>query len=228
MSDTLTLIEKTAFMRSIPILATIPTEALAELAARAREIHSNPNDVLFERGDPDHGTYLVISGLLQVRRGDALIRVLQSGMAFGELWLGEGERHTYSLVAVEDSHVLNITREDVDEAIQEFPEFGLGMVRALSLRIHELTTRMLDLEKVVARLDLELSRNGIASPALPPVSTEIPIQSGNLFGGLRDPWPGFAERAKRAPGEVASDGEPDVAAGDGGGAAGGTPPTRYR
>ena len=87
MEETLTLIEKTAFLRSIPLLASIPTEPLAELAGRAREIHSDAGEVLFQEGDPDRGTYVVIDGLLQLRRGRSVVRVLKSGMAFGELWL---------------------------------------------------------------------------------------------------------------------------------------------
>jgi len=200
MSDTLTLIEKTAFMKSIPILSAIPTEALAELATRSREIACEPDQVLFERGDPNRGSFLVISGTLQVRRGDALIRVLQSGMAFGELWLMQGEPHTYTLTALDNAHVLNITPEDVYEAIQDFPDFGAGMVRSLSLRVHELTSRMLDLEKVIARLDLELTRNGIERPQLPPSTTEIPIRRGDLFGGLGDAPGIFEDRPSAAPG----------------------------
>ena len=198
----MTLIEKAAFMKSIPLLSTIPTEALADLATRAREIHCDPDEVLFRAGDPNHGTYLVVSGLLQVRRGDALIRVLETGMAFGELWLDEGQPHQYTMVAVEHSHVLNITRDDVFEAIQEYPEFGLGMVRALSLRVHELTSRILDLEKIIARLELELAEHGIEPPPLPPSTMEIPITGLGLLSELREPWPGFAARARARRGAV--------------------------
>jgi len=157
-NGTLTLVEKTAFLKGIKLLASIPTEALADLASRAREVYCEPGETLFQEGDPDRGSFLCVEGLLQLRKGRAVVRVLQPGTALGELWLGEGEPHQYSLIAIERSHLLNVTREDVNEAMLDYPEFGAAMVRMFALRVHELNGRVLDLEirgleAVAARID---------------------------------------------------------------------------
>jgi CRP-like cAMP-binding protein len=194
MEETLTLIEKTAFMKSIPVFSSIPTEALAGLAAHAREIHCDPGDELSAEGDPNRGAFLVVDGLIQVRRGPAVVRVLRSGMAFGELWLREGEPHQYSLIAVEHTHVLNVSQDDVWDAVQEHPEFAAGLVRAFALRIHELTGRILDLERVISRLHLTLVERGIEPPELPETLMEpTPAERepwGVRSGAMdRPPWP---------------------------------------
>ncbi len=192
--ETLTLIEKTAFMKSIPVFSNIPTEALAGLAARAREIHCEIGDELAREGDLDRGAFLVVDGLIQVRRGKAVVRVMRAGMAFGELWLREGEPHQYSLIAVEHSHVLNVLQGDVWDAVQEHPEFAAAMVRSFALRIHELTGRVLDLERVISRLHLSLVERGIEPPE-PPESLMEPLPSDRepwgIEGGAMDrpPWP---------------------------------------
>jgi CRP/FNR family transcriptional regulator, cyclic AMP receptor protein len=195
MSDeTLTLIEKTAFMKSIPVFSNIPTEALAGLAAHAREVHCDPGDELFHEGDANRGAFLVIDGLIQVRRGRAVVRVMRAGMGFGELWLREGEVHQYTLAAVEHSHVLNVLPDDVWDAVQEHPEFASAMVRSFALRIHELTGRILDLERVIARLHLSLVERGIEPPELPETLLE-PLPSDKepwgVHGGVmgQKPWP---------------------------------------
>ncbi len=193
--DTLTLVEKTAFLKSVPVLASIPTEPLAELASRAREISLEPGEVAFHAGDANTGSYLIMDGLLQLKRGDAVVRVLRSGMAFGELWRSDREPHQYQLIAIETSHALNFTSDDVFEAMNEYPEFGVAMVQAFALRIHEVTSRVLDLESVIARLTEELVRHGIELPELPASLIE-PITPGEqLLGGTSAPWPGLPTAA---------------------------------
>jgi len=165
MEETLTLIEKTAFLKGIPVMSSIPTEALADLAARAREIHCDAGQVLFEEGDEDRGAFLVVDGTLEQRKGRALVRVVKSGGAVGELWLEAGETHHYTLVATDHTHVLNVTREDVVEAMHDFPEFGVAMVRGFAKTVHELTGRVLELENLVARIHASLRASGLDLPA---------------------------------------------------------------
>jgi len=162
--ETLTLIEKTAFLKSLPMFGSIPTEALAELAARAREIHLDAGDVLFREGDPDRGVFLVVDGTVEQRKGRAVVRVVRPGMGVGELWLAEGEPHEYDVAAVEHTHVLNVTRENLMDAIVDFPEFGQAMVRQLALVIHELTGRILELEHLIGRFHTALTSAGIEPP----------------------------------------------------------------
>jgi CRP-like cAMP-binding protein len=185
MDETLSLIEKTAFLKSVPVLSSIPTEALAEVAARSQERHLEPGEVVFREGDANRGTFMVLEGMLQVKRGDAVVRVLTRDMAFGELWLGEGEPHRYTLVAVEHSHVLNVTSEDVFDTMIEYPEFGAGMVRAFALRIHELTNRILDLEQTIHVLHGALRELRRLDAVLAPGALESSTDTVGVFGSPR-------------------------------------------
>ncbi len=162
--ETLTLIEKTAFLKGIPMLSTIPTEALADVAALAREIHCDPGHTLYREGEPNRGSFLVVSGLLELRKGRASVRVVEPGASVGELWLGEGEPHQYTLVALDHSHVLHIARDDVEETMLEYPELALAVVRQLSHRTHELVGRVLDLERLVSRMHAAMAAAGIEPP----------------------------------------------------------------
>jgi CRP-like cAMP-binding protein len=164
MEATLTLIEKTAFLKGVDVLASIPTEALAELAGRSREIHCEPGHVLYREGDPHRGVFLVVDGLLEHRRGRAIVRVLRSGMAAGEFWMSPDEPHQYTLIAIEHSHVLHVSLEDMLDAMLDFPEFGVAMSQAMGRRVHELIGRVLELESLVARLHSALLAAGIEPP----------------------------------------------------------------
>jgi len=160
----MTLIEKTAFMKTVDVLARIPTEALAQVAARAQEQYVDPGEVLFREGEPNRGAFLVVDGMIELRRGSALVRMLRERMAFGELFLDQDEPHLYTGVATQASHVLNIQTQDIMEALLDFPEFGMAMTRSLALRVHVLTQRVLELEELVNRFHAALRKAGIEPP----------------------------------------------------------------
>lgn len=148
-AGTLTLIEKTVFLKSVEVLSGIPTEAVAQLAARATEVRAEPREVVFREGEEDQGTFIVVEGLVELEKDGTLIRVLKEGAAQGELFLGENEPHQYTAIAREPSLLLNLRRADVVDALLEYPEFGLAMVQDLALRMHKLTQRVIELEAAV-------------------------------------------------------------------------------
>jgi CRP-like cAMP-binding protein len=149
-ADTLTLIEKTVHMKSSDVFRAIPTEPLAQLAARARERMLERGETIFREGDDDQGIFIVIEGVVELRKGNAVVRILESGTVHGELFLQESGAHQYTAVAREDARVLNLARNDVFDAFLEYPEFGIAMVQDLSLRHHMLTERVSELEKQLA------------------------------------------------------------------------------
>jgi CRP-like cAMP-binding protein len=151
MKETLTLVEKTAFMKGIEALSTIPTEALAELAGRAREIHYDAGDRIFTEGESNRGTFLVVEGIVMLRIGGAVVRVARPGMAFGELFLAEGEPHKMTADVVEHTHVLNITTDDIFDAMSDYPEFGASIVRGMSRQMLTLNQRIVELERLLSR-----------------------------------------------------------------------------
>src|SRR5688572_24817771 len=99
MDDTLTLIEKTAFLKSTEVFESIPTEVVAQLASRGREMHVDAGQVVFRDGDLNTGVYMVVEGLVEIRKGRALEGVRGPGMGFGEMALSEGEPHAFTAVA---------------------------------------------------------------------------------------------------------------------------------
>jgi len=101
MADTLTLIEKTVHMKSSDVFRAIPTEPLAQLAARAKEVMLDRGETVFREGDDDQGVFIVIEGVVELRKGNAVVRVLGSGTVHGELFLQESGAHQYTAVARE-------------------------------------------------------------------------------------------------------------------------------
>jgi CRP/FNR family transcriptional regulator, cyclic AMP receptor protein len=164
MEATLTILERTAFLKSTEVFAQIPTDVLAQIAARGRELHFDAGQTIFREGEPNSGAYMVIEGLVEFRKGRALEGVRKSGLGFGELALGEGEPHTFAAVAAEHTHVLNISNEIFFDSMLDYPEIGVAMVRILAGRLTEAAQRVHDLEGQIAHLANTLRDAGVAAP----------------------------------------------------------------
>jgi CRP-like cAMP-binding protein len=164
MDQRLTLIEKTAFLKGVDVLSSVPSEALLDLAMRAKERHLEPGQALIQEGEPNQGTFLVMEGTLEERHGLALVRIVRPRMAVGELYLGEADTHIYTVRALEHAHVLHLTIEDVFDSIADHPELAIAMVKVLSFRLHEVVSRVLALEDVVHRLIAAMRAAGVEPP----------------------------------------------------------------
>jgi CRP-like cAMP-binding protein len=164
MHEMMTLIEKTAFLKSTDLFTKIPTEVVAQMATRTRELHVEAGEALFREGEMNSGAYLVVEGLIEIRKGRALDRVRGPGEGFGELGLGEGEPHLFSAIAAQPSYLLNVSNEKFFEGMLDFPEMAIAMVRILSQRIGELAQRTHDLEGQIAHLNATLRKAGVEAP----------------------------------------------------------------
>jgi CRP-like cAMP-binding protein len=160
----LTLIEKTAYLKSSPLLSVMPIEGLAQLASRSQELHLEEGEFAYREGEVNRGTFLVVDGLIQVGQGSALQTIRGAGEGFGELSLDEGETHRTSAMAIEHSHLLNVSNDDLFETILDFPEVGLALTRFMSGRLVDVGRRVHDLEQQIAKLNRVLRSHGIEVP----------------------------------------------------------------
>jgi CRP/FNR family cyclic AMP-dependent transcriptional regulator len=171
MEEMLTLIEKTAFLKGIELFAGVPSEMLAQLADRTQEMHFEAGQVIFREGEANRGLYMVVDGLVEVRKGRALESMRGPGTGFGELALAEGEPHQTTAVATLHTHALNVSNDAFFETMLDFPEVGVAMVRVLSTHIGEMAQRIHDLEGKIAHLNSALRQTG----------TEVPIYQSGAF-----------------------------------------------
>lgn len=164
MDETLSLIEKTAFLKGIDLFAGVPTEMLAQLAGRTTELHVEAGQAIFREGKPNTGMYMVVDGLVEVRKGRALSRVCGPGVGFGELALGEGEPHQTTAVATLATHALNVSNDAFFETMMDSPELAIALVRVLSAQLLEEAQRVHDLEGKIAALNSALKQAGAEAP----------------------------------------------------------------
>lgn len=130
----LTTVEKAALLLEVDLFHDVPSDALAELAARMEEGEHDAGDVLLEPGAPDVRLWVLLAGRVRVTREADVIAEHGAGAAIGLLAL-LNVADDESVIVVESCRTLSVTPEDYLDALADSPAFALANLRALGRRL---------------------------------------------------------------------------------------------
>lgn len=104
-----------------------------------------PGDVLFEEGQQSDSLYLVETGSLEIvlNTGGKRLRLakITAGSMVGEMAFFSGQPRTASVLAVENSAVLGLTRQSWDALCKEFPGLAAVLSRQVILNLSSALSR---------------------------------------------------------------------------------------
>ncbi len=99
--------------------------------------------VIFKEGDPGNGMFSVLKGRVSIRKEDKEIAVIPQGRSFGGLSFLLSSPRIATAVALDDVELLSLNSENINNLMNEFPEFVVKMLRETALRVRE-TNRVID------------------------------------------------------------------------------------
>ena len=99
----------------------------------------SPDEILFSAGDAGDNMYGVISGAVELRRGETVVQRIGPDGTFGELAIIDASPRSLTAVAVEPTEVAVINDRDFLFLVHETPTFAMDVMRSLSRLIHELS-----------------------------------------------------------------------------------------
>ena len=116
---------------------------IERIAQGTRELHLSRGDVLFQRGDPSTGFYVVIYGQVKLALSspqgvEKVVELFGAGQTFGEAVMFMGKPYPVYAQALADSLLLHISKQVVFEGIEHDPAFCRKMLAGLSIRLHRL------------------------------------------------------------------------------------------
>jgi CRP/FNR family transcriptional regulator, cyclic AMP receptor protein len=154
-------------LRSVPLFSQL-RESDLELLARILEPRDYAkNRVVLFAHDPCDAFYVVLSGQVKVMLiaedgREVILSLMQEGDFFGETALMDDEPYAASAIAMEDSSLLVLRRDEFRRCITDIPEMAFGLLRALCGRLREADQKiggliLLDVAGRVSNLFLEMS-----------------------------------------------------------------------
>ncbi len=104
-------------LRNAPMLKLLPVPSIEHLASQLRHRTLPAGAVLFARGDPADGFYIIVEGQAEVIGDGALIRTVGPGESFGEIALMHDVPRTATIRALSNLDVFELQRDVFLDAI---------------------------------------------------------------------------------------------------------------
>jgi rhodanese-related sulfurtransferase len=114
----------------------LPTAELDELSRTLQSRVVQPNEFVFQEGDPADAFYIIGSGRVRVfvRRENRIereISVCGSGEHFGELALLAGAPHTANVESLAETHLVCLPKEQFERLLRDYPDLFRNFVREM-------------------------------------------------------------------------------------------------
>jgi len=121
----------------LEIFDELPRDKRDELAQAVEHRVVTPRTIIFRQGDPGDSFYIVLSGKARVFRRDSdgfetELAVLGEGETFGEMALITGEARSANVEAIEETHLMVLSKEQFEQILRDFPGISLTVLKEMS------------------------------------------------------------------------------------------------
>ncbi len=157
----------TAILLKVPLFSQLEPAELERVTEISRERTYPRNSVILFEDDPGDALYVVAEGQVKVvligeDGREVILSVLGEGEFFGEMALIDDEPRSAHVIAMEDSTLLVLRREDFQGILKQTPSIALALLRELSRRLRRVDEKvgslvLLDVNGRVAQLLLDLA-----------------------------------------------------------------------
>jgi CRP-like cAMP-binding protein len=154
-------------LQKVPLFSQLAQPELQRVVDVARERAYPKNSVILFEDDPGDALYVVAQGQVKVvligeDGREVILSVLGAGEFFGEMALIDDEPRSAHVIAMEDSALLVLRREDFQGILRQSPGIALALLRELSRRLRRVDEKvgslvLLDVNGRVAQLLLDLA-----------------------------------------------------------------------
>ena len=133
--------------KNSPLGVELTDEECAMLGEIIRVAGLKAGDFLLQEGVVDDSLHVLVSGRLEVVKGDqggefVTLHVLQPGGMAGELGFIDGMPHSAGLRAITDCEVFSIHRKEFDALIEKNPALMYKVMRAIVRTVHKILCGM--------------------------------------------------------------------------------------
>ena len=122
-------------LASNPTLRDLEPDALRLIAFSAETRILRAGDILFRRGEPSDGGFVVLSGAISLETGDSLASIARPPALIGDSALIAETVRPCTALAREPSSVLKISRSLFHRVLSEYPDSALRLRRSLGGRL---------------------------------------------------------------------------------------------
>ena len=145
------LFDRILFLKESGIFSKVTTDDLRYIAQALEEDVFFAGERVFDINDQGDHLYIIIEGKIGISidpdpAKKEYVAFIGPGETFGEMNLVDDLPRSATAHAIEDTRVLALEKSRLSGLLMSYPEIGIGIMRALSLKIREGHARYADLQ----------------------------------------------------------------------------------
>ncbi len=154
-------------LENVPLFSGLPKQALAEIEQHGSIKSYKKNVIVINQDDESYSLYVILSGSVKVFVSgedgrEAVLNHQETGDYFGDLALIDKQPRVASVMTMELSKFMIISREDFLTCLSKNPEIAINLIKPMTSRIRMLAKNvsslaLLDVYGRVARTLLDQS-----------------------------------------------------------------------
>lgn len=127
----------------LPLFQELAPDQIAALETACRERRLSKGEMLFQKGDPAKGFFVVVFGQIKLafpsaQGNEKVVQILGPRQSFGEAVMFMDRPYPVFAEGLVDSLLLHIASATVFDLLERDPLFARRMLAGLSLRLHSL------------------------------------------------------------------------------------------
>jgi CRP/FNR family transcriptional regulator, cyclic AMP receptor protein len=146
-------------LKNIPFFKGLTDREFAELSHIFIEKNFSRNKIILLEEDTMNYMYIILSGKVKVVHSgldgkEHIVAMHKKGDFFGEMALLDGKTSPASIVAIEDTHIVIISRKDFEDYLLNNEKIARQVIQVLCLRLREawMIIRVLNLPNAESRV----------------------------------------------------------------------------
>ena len=132
------LIDKIAFLQSVPIFAGMTSQELMDVADITKEVSYPAENTIIREDDIGDHMFILVEGEVVVHRGNTRIGKLRPNDFFGEISILDRGPRSASVTTLSDCQLLRIDQRDFWQILTGHHTLAVSMVKVLAQRMRQM------------------------------------------------------------------------------------------
>ncbi len=134
--------KKIELLQSVALFWDLSEEELGYISEKMIARHYESGKFIFLEDSEGEQCFFVIKGSVKVTRlskdgREVILAMLNEGEFFGELALLDGESRSANVIALEETEVLTLNREDFLVVLQDYPQIAIQLLKEMAHRLRK-------------------------------------------------------------------------------------------
>jgi CRP-like cAMP-binding protein len=134
--------KKIELLQSVALFWDLSEAELGYISKKMISRHYESGKFIFLEDSEGEQCFFVIQGSVKVTRlskdgREVILAMLNEGEFFGELALLDGESRSANVIALEETEVLTLNREDFLVVLQDYPQIAIQLLKEMAHRLRK-------------------------------------------------------------------------------------------